>query len=184
MAKKLMIFIDGSNLFKTFDNFRQGYRIDYLKLVEHLANGYDLIRTYYYASTAVPPIETQTKFYQKLQYEGFDVTTKPLKKKSNTVRAKCTKCDHEFTFSKITKQEKGVDVALAVDLVSHGYKDNYEEAVLVSGDQDMINAIETVRDRGKRIKVAMFKVAFANELKRHCDGCIFLDDVADDLELK
>ncbi len=77
---------------------------DYDKLVDKLSYGYDLIRTYYYASTAVPPIEEQTKFYHKLEYKGFALTTKPLKRKSVRMQTKCLKCNHEFNVRKEPEQ--------------------------------------------------------------------------------
>jgi len=44
--------------------------------------------------------------------------------------------------------EKAVDVKLATDLIK--LKDIYDVAVIVSGDQDYVPAVETIKDYGKR----------------------------------
>lgn len=45
--------------------------------------------------------------------------------------------------------EKGVDVAMAVDLVRHA--DHYDTAIVVSGDFDFLPAIQAVKDRLRRV---------------------------------
>lgn len=46
-------------------------------------------------------------------------------------------------------KEKAVDVKLASDLIS--LKDIYDVAVIVSGDQDYVPAVDVVKDYGKRV---------------------------------
>ena len=47
--------------------------------------------------------------------------------------------------------QKGVDVQLAVDLVSNSYLNNYDIAVLFSGDIDLYESIKLVKTLGKQI---------------------------------
>ena len=42
--------------------------------------------------------------------------------------------------------EKGIDVALAVDLVRLGMEKAYDAAIVMSGDKDLLPALETVYD--------------------------------------
>ena len=60
-------------------------------------------------------------------------------------------------FDKRLGREKAVDVQLAVDLVR--LKDIYDVAIIVSGDQDYVPAVEAVKDYGKRV----VNVAFLKE---------------------
>ncbi len=53
--------------------------------------------------------------------------------------------------------EKSVDVKLAVDLIR--LKDIYDVAIIVSGDQDYVPAVDTIKDFGKRV----VNVAFLTE---------------------
>lgn len=60
-------------------------------------------------------------------------------------------------FEKRLGTEKAVDVKLATDLIK--LKDTYDVAIIVSGDQDYVPAVESVKDFGKRI----VNVAFLKE---------------------
>jgi len=53
-------------------------------------------------------------------------------------------------------REKGVDVLLAIDLVIGALRDEFDSAVLISSDSDLIPAVEFVRSLGKQV----FYVAF------------------------
>jgi uncharacterized LabA/DUF88 family protein len=161
----LMIFVDGSNIFRSMGRYQAGYRVDYAKLIEILKKDDNLIRVYYYASSNVPPIEAQTCFYDKLELDlNFRMIIKPLKGKAGN------------------KREKGVDVALVTDFLSLGYKNAYKKAIIVSGDQDYASAIKNVQDLGIRVVVAGFKHSMGKELKRISDNKIYLDDIADDIK--
>lgn len=52
--------------------------------------------------------------------------------------------------------EKGVDVAIAVDMLSKAYTNQYDVVVLVSGDGDYARALQAVKDIGKKAEVAYF----------------------------
>jgi uncharacterized LabA/DUF88 family protein len=55
-----------------------------------------------------------------------------------------------------TLREKGVDVMLAVDLVRLAMEGAYDVAILLSGDGDLVPAVETVRQVcGRRVEVAI-----------------------------
>ena len=53
-------------------------------------------------------------------------------------------------------QEKGVDVHIAVDLLTGAYDNHYDTAVLVSSDTDLIPAVHGVRKKGKKIEYVGF----------------------------
>ena len=52
--ERVMIFIDGSNVFRSLHNFNvqntDAFKIDYIKLRDELCSGRNLIRAYYYGS--------------------------------------------------------------------------------------------------------------------------------------
>jgi len=54
-------------------------------------------------------------------------------------------------------QEKGIDVALAVDFVRLACESAYDVGVLFSRDTDLVPALETVRDLGAHVEVASWK---------------------------
>lgn len=167
---RLMIFIDGSNLYHESDRFSKGLRIDFGKLRDELTDGRDLIRTYYFASAPPEPSAEQLGFFKKLGYLGFKTRIKTLRETINATGQR------EW-------QEKGVDVALATELVANGMRQTFDWAIVVSGDQDFCEAIEQVQTCGLRVEVAFFRHALAEELKLRADRFRFLDEIADRISI-
>lgn len=176
---RVMIFIDGSNLFHTFKEFKPDIKYSVKKLVDKLVQGRKLIRAYYFGSEKVPPSEGQTKFYDAIRYEGVDVTTRPIKTRSHTT--KCPNCQH--IWNETTEVEKGVDVMLVTKMLSFGFRNVYDVAILVSGDGDYVSAVEEIRNLGKRVEIVSFRKSIAPNLRKiaDVDGFTALDDTADQI---
>ena len=66
-------------------------------------------------------------------------------------------------------REKGIDVMLAVDMVKGAMSDEYDVAILMSADTDLIPAAEAVIDAGKWIEFAAWRpdVGYASHLRIH-----------------
>lgn len=60
-------------------------------------------------------------------------------------------------FRKEIGSEKAVDVKLATDMIL--LKENYDVAIIVSGDQDFVPAVEAAKDSGKTVVNVAFKTA-------------------------
>ncbi|MCK4649618.1 NYN domain-containing protein [Candidatus Pacearchaeota archaeon] len=65
--------------------------------------------------------------------------------------------------------QKGVDVQLAVDLVSNAYLDNYDVAVLFSGDIDLYESVKLVKTLGKHVIVFSHNSLMARGMTKVCD---------------
>lgn len=166
IENRLMIFIDGSNIYMSMKRFNYKYKFDYSKLVGELRGDRNLLRTYYYASTKVPPIQSQEDFHEMLEMRcNFRTIIKPLHGRGGD------------------KKEKGIDVALVTDFLSLGYKGAYDTAIIISGDQDYENAIKKVQDLGLRVEVAGYKNSMGKQLIKACDAIRYLDDIADDIKM-
>ncbi|HIH87277.1 MAG TPA: NYN domain-containing protein [Methanosarcinales archaeon] len=161
--KRAMMFIDGANVFHGCKNFEQGYKIDYVKLRDELTKDYDLIRAYFYEGV-IPDDDSKRSFHNALKAQGFHVETRPL-----VVR------DGSFA-------EKGIDVMITTELLTHAFKDNFDIAVIVGGDQDYIVALKEVKREGKRIVLACFENSFSNEIQDIADESIFIDTIASKVE--
>ena len=69
--------------------------------------------------------------------------------------------------------EKGVDIMLATDMITHSYKNNYDVAILIAGDNDYVGAIQAVKDNGKHVEVALFgKERTSLDLRKVADRII------------
>ncbi|MEA2053728.1 MAG: NYN domain-containing protein [Candidatus Thermoplasmatota archaeon] len=78
--------------------------------------------------------------------------------------------------------EKGVDIALATDMLSLGFTKSYDVGVLVAGDLDYIKTIEALKKQGIIIEIACFKSAASGELIRCADRYIELDKIATEIK--
>ena len=151
---KIMIFIDGSNLFYTAQ--MMGIEIDYLKLTETLVGRDKLIRVNFYAG-----IDTENQLSAGWQYfmkrSGFKMITKPLQCFADGNRkANC-------------------DVEMAVDMIN--LANSFDTAILVSGDGDLTYAVQTLVNKGKQVEVLGNKMNTNDGLIQACDRFIDLESI-------
>lgn len=149
---RVMIFIDGSNLF--FTQQLMGFDIDYVRLVETLVGTNDLIRVFFYAG-----IDMQTNQSTAWQFfmrkKGFKLVTKPL----------ATLPDGS--------KKANLDVEMAVDMVL--LKDSYDTAVVLTGDGDLAYAVNKVVGFGKQVEVVGSKLNTNSSLIEAADRFIDLE---------
>ena len=158
--ERVMVFIDGSNLFWSCRRHPTipSFKADIIKIIEILVENRRLIRPYYYTAVGVPPTNGQIKFHHKLKYSGVTVVSRPLRRRGSS-----------WT-------EKGVDVALVIDLLAMAYRNVYDTAIIVSGDKDFEGAVEEVKRLRKIVEIACFEHVISEDLKMAADKFISLDD--------
>lgn len=158
--RRVMIFIDGSNLYHVLKQNTDKRDLDYKKFSQKLCGDRELIRTYYYNIRHEDPdnprlAESQDRFLHSLyETEYLEVKLGIWKQRGQTM------------------VEKGVDVMIAADLISHAYEDHYDTAILVSGDADFYPALQVVKDTGKQVEVAAFDSNLSSEAARFSDSII------------
>ncbi len=76
--------------------------------------------------------------------------------------------------------QKGVDVQLAVDFVSHGYKNTFDIGVICSGDIDLLESIKTVKSLGKKVIIASHPELMSGQLRAESDFFINLSKLTDE----
>ena len=159
-SRRVMIFIDGSNLYHVLKQNTDKQNLDYKKFSEKLCGDRELIRTYYYNIRQESPdnpklAESQDRFLSALyETDYLEVKLGIWKQRGQTM------------------VEKGVDVMIASDLISHAYEDHYDTAILVSGDADFYPALQVVKDTGKQVEVAAFDSNLSSEAARFSDVII------------
>lgn len=178
---RLMIFIDGSNLDGGAGEF--GTQVDCVKLVKVLSEGRKLKRAYYYGSLHPNPdndpeitkqMDKKIGFYHALEYNGLK--TKIIKRRKRVSEFTCEKCKHVTVHE--TFIEKGVDMALATDMLSLAVANAFDVATIVSGDFDFQKVIDDVQRLGLIVEVAYFKSLGINkEMIRLADRFIDLENI-------
>ncbi len=72
--------------------------------------------------------------------------------------------------------EKGIDVQLTTDMLTHSFKNNYDVAILVAGDNDFVGALQAIKDNGKNVEVALFgRGGSSHQLRRVADRVIAIN---------
>ncbi|OGS50225.1 MAG: hypothetical protein A3K65_01755 [Euryarchaeota archaeon RBG_16_68_12] len=158
-----------------------GIRVDPMKLRTVLGAGRRLMRVHYFSATDENN-PGQARFEAMLQRHGFIVHTQPLEERVRKVQ--CPDCGAKFdpvcpTCGRAVElpphKSKMTDIDLATRLLI--LADDYDEAVLVSGDKDFIPVIDWLRTvRNKRVVVFAWKKAFSGMLVGKVDEVHRLDD--------
>jgi len=162
-VKRVAIFIDGSNLYHGMKGLLGHASVDFRKLAEKLARGYELHRAYYYNAVLEQSVDPekyrkQQSFFNRLRELPYlEVRTGRLKRREQGLK------------------EKGIDVKIAVDMVSMAYRDQYDVAVLVSSDGDYVELVHAVKDAGKHVINAYFDANRSDALRHACDDVIRLE---------
>jgi uncharacterized LabA/DUF88 family protein len=163
-VKRLAIYIDGSNLYHSLLDLLGHAKIDFGDLVEKLSIGYELYRTYYYNAQinqqADPSgYKSQQKFLSALRaLPFFELRLGVLRARGNTWI------------------EEGIDVKVAVDMIGMAYQDQYDVAMLVSGDGDYVDCVRAVKGAGKHVVNAYSESSQSQALRDACDNWICMDN--------
>jgi len=164
---RVMIFIDGSNLYHSLKNFFKRTDIDIGKLSNKLLDRRRLIRIYYY--NAKVGLKEEPQRYRDQQAFFDSVSAIPY-------------CELRLgrlvyiNWPNTPPYEKGVDIQLATDMITHSFKNNYDVAVLMAGDNDYVGALQAVKDNGKNVEVALFgKERTSRQLRVAADKVITIN---------
>lgn len=85
-----------------------------------------------------------------------------------------------FKKNKKSDKAKGVDIALTIGMLSHAYMNNYDVAVLYSGDGDYVPVVEEVKRTGKSVFVCGYEGSgLSNDLRLASDEFIDLCSIFD-----
>src|SRR3989338_456277 len=172
MAERVVVLIDGGNLYRLLKErgIFPRKRFDYLRLVDFLLRGRNLVSKGYYVGIvrnhddtekSQKMVEGQQKFLGNIEAQGF------LIERGRIVY------DHDI-------REKGVDVKIAVDLVAGAFENKYDTAVVVSSDPDLIPTIKHVINMGKKVEYVGFSTRPSIGMTKECSLSVLL--LQEDLE--
>jgi uncharacterized LabA/DUF88 family protein len=162
--ERVMIFIDGSNMYHSLKAFFSRTDIDLGKFCAKLIGKRRLIRIYYYNARVGRKEEPERYLHQRQFFDSVAAIPYTELRLGRLVYS---------NWPNSPPYEKGVDVQLATDMLTHSYKNNYDTAILVAGDNDFVSALQAVKDNGKHIEVALFgQEETSRELRRVADMVI------------
>lgn len=164
-----VLYIDGENLRhyikevlrenKTSKKEATLLRVDLLRLFKMVLKGTKVSRKLYYAAKLKQHKQTLAKSKEliqrqrvlkaKLEKQGFTFIM------SGYVRPQKVAINRK---SKIIFKEKGVDVKIAVDLVTAACDKNIKTAIICSSDSDLQPAISEIKNRGIQVIYLGFEI--------------------------
>lgn len=159
---KCAILIDGGYLDKVLENDFGRARIDIGRLGDELAGQLERLRTYYYH--CMPYMSNPPAQEEKTRYAAMDSFIFNLKKQPR----------FQFRQGKLQKigtqvHQKRVDIWMAVDLVRMSSNRQIDKAILITGDSDLVPAIEAARDSGVVVELYFSPNSRHDELLQCCD---------------
>lgn len=148
-GRKTYLFIDGSNLYSSqFELFGPYNYLSFPKFIslieKNLKIKFDQI--YFYGSYT--PRKDKPTFKERQFIINEFRFYQSVKLVKNLIFFKGYR-------SKTSRKEKEVDVKLSVDLVGYGLLGNYNEAFLMTGDADFLQAVFFVKKFKPNIKISL-----------------------------
>jgi len=116
-------------------------------------------------------------------FPGFAVDVRERKLRNKPVRCQVETCKTSITNCPTCKAplqaagEKGVDAAIITDLLTLAFDDNYDIAILISGDADHAPAVKYIQKKTDKQVVQAFFKSHGDELRNACWDHIFFDDI-------
>lgn len=173
--KRVITYIDGFNLYYGLRSrkWKRFYWLNLQKLAQLLLKPDQvLLRTKYFTSIVNYPRDKNKRqliFLEALStladlsiYYGHFL--------SNTVI--CKQCGHVYT----THHEKMTDVNIAVELISDAFQDQFDVALLISADSDLVGVVKLLRRLfpQKRIIVVFPPGRYSDALKDNAHACLHI----------
>jgi uncharacterized LabA/DUF88 family protein len=153
---RVVLFFDGKNFYAGWKDQTAGRDLDFRRLaawIVRAVGGSHLWGAYYYTGVEADPA-ARTPQQEKLDNFLEMLTLQPgffVQRFAQRTRiATCPQCGTVSRFS----QEKEVDTTMVADMLRLAAVAAFDIAVLISGDADLVPAVEGVRALGKQVYVA------------------------------
>ncbi len=164
--ERITVFIDNSNIFQGFRKYN--IKVDYEKLKNVITRDRELQAIHLYEGVVYPMSPEKKKWYNQLsEKSGYVINA---------------------SFDKIALSgaiEKKVDIQIAIDVVSLGYENAYDRAVLVSGDGDFVPIVKKLKELDKDVELWAFRYSLANALKEELsqENIFYVDDILNTIKM-
>ncbi len=172
---KVSIFFDGQNFYRSLLRYDETLRVDYDRLATWITNAVGgsnatFTGAYYYVGVSSGAPALVEAFLKGLELRpGYFVKREVRVKRSG----RCPSCGTEYDYT----TEKRVDTRLVADLIHFAAIGAFDAAVLISGDDDFVPAVEAVNALGRQVWVATWSAEeLSTDLRVRCFGHINLSE--------
>ncbi len=143
---RIIVFIDGFNLYHALDNnpdYRKYKWLDFSKLARCFVKKSDSIERIIYFTAFADWSQTKMNRHKVFVRALRSIGVQVVLGKFRLVTRRCSICGRYYQ----TYEEKRTDVNIAVHLLKLAIDDEYDTAMIISGDSDLIPAIQEVKKR-------------------------------------
>lgn len=159
------IFVDGNNMF--YAQQKLGWFFDPRKVLDFFTRRPDayLVNAFWY--TGIKEVNDQRAFRDALINMGYTVRTKLMKEFYDQSSNRCF-------------QKANLDIEIVIDMFNT--INQYNRAILFSGDGDFERAVELLRSKDTHVIVVSTEGMIARELRNAADVYIDLKDIRTHIE--
>jgi hypothetical protein len=172
---KVSIFFDGQNFYRSLLRYDEALRVDYDRLATWITQAVGPTNAvfsgaYYYVGVSPGAPALVEAFLKGLELRpGYFVKREVRVKRTG----RCPSCGGEYEYT----TEKRVDTRLVADLIHFAAIGAFDAAVLISGDDDFVPAVEAVNALGRQVWVATWSAEeLSTDLRVRCFGHIHLSE--------
>jgi uncharacterized LabA/DUF88 family protein len=178
--RRVIVYIDGFNLYFGLKamNWKRSYWLDYPRYANVLAASLTdvvLVSTKYFTARVKSPadkVKRQGNYLDALTLRGnIEIIYGDYREED----FQCTGCNRP----NFKDKEKQTDVSIAVELIMDAYRDQFDVAILISGDSDLVPAIKAVKEINpqKQIIACFPPKRHSKEIKRLTNGEIHINEI-------
>jgi uncharacterized LabA/DUF88 family protein len=166
-SENIIIFIDNSNLFHSFQSLN--FHCDYNKFKKVILGKRNLLEANIYTGLMYPVRDKEKAWFSSLNKMGYNLKTRAIKVAPNG-----------------KKVEKRIDVLMAVDIISAAYEKRVDTIIIVSGDSDFVPVVKKLKDLKKSVEIWAFKRLLSQQLIDILDpvNIYLIDDFLDQIRLQ
>ena len=182
---KVMVFIDYQNFFISWKWKNRGRKppfVDYQKLGRlinrQIPLDSEVIKTYLFAYKPCDELmllEPYQRYYNWLTGMKKTPYLEVIEGRQDIHRIHGVEFDINDP-STYTTEEKETDINIATHMITKGFQNAYDIAILVSGDTDYVQVIRTLHDLGKIVVIAHFPEQNIAKYQGMYDAEVILDD--------
>ncbi len=152
MKERIIVYIDGFNLYFGMKDsgWRKYYWLDIYKLSEELLRlDQELVKVKYFTSSISNNSEKEKRQRTYLDALSQNKNIEIIYGQYKTGHPRCTKCGNINTY--VT--EKQTDVNISTEMIKDAYQNNFDAALLISGDSDLISPVKLIQEEIKHKRV-------------------------------
>ena len=170
MSERVAIFVDGANFHHGLSKIQKGYNdfhFDFEKFFTTITNGREYVGFWYYTA----PIKGVPELNEDHQRLLSRLRKIPKQHVVLCKRQKKTTVLDEDGKEKPIYGMKLDDVYLSVDMVNEAWKNTFDTAILISGDVDILPAVNiVVKEKSKRVELLGFTGTTSESLVDSCSS--------------